>query len=230
MPYLTYNLPIQRTGFRPYGHTNTWSAVQLSGVGDHRGRPRQVFSEPGGRRLGMGQWQSGFSPWFLSGLRGLGDDPNCASGMPYDVSGNPCPPAPSGPPGMLDTGYNVPDVTPAPSGSGCISAISGQPVACPGGTSPGTVTLPPGSSPRVPASPGLFPQTSPQTIYTSMPAGSGYAAPYGPGFGTTQGCPSGYSLNAQGQCTPAAVSSLTSYLPWILGIGAIALVVGIGSR
>lgn len=64
MPYLDYNLPLQRTGFRPYGTTSTWTATQLSGFG--LGYRRQIFSEPGGRRLG--QWQSGFSPAVLSGL------------------------------------------------------------------------------------------------------------------------------------------------------------------
>lgn len=224
MPYLTYNLPIQRTGFRPYGHTSPWSATQLSAVGDSRGRPRQVFSEAGGRRLGMGQWQSAFSPWVLhaGGLHGLGGDPNCDVGMPYDVNGNACPPV------LMTTGYNVPDVTPAPAGD-CISAVSGQPIPCPGGTSAGSVSLPPGPAPRVPASGTLFPQTSPQTIYSTLPETAASAAPYGGIYATTEGCPSGYAINAQGKCAPSTLAQIGTYLPLIIGISAVALLLG-GSR
>ena len=69
MPYTVYDLPMQRTGFRPYGRTNPWSATQLNGVRDTTWYEHQVlvpFSEGGGRRLG--QWQRAFSPRFLGGM------------------------------------------------------------------------------------------------------------------------------------------------------------------
>lgn len=217
MPYLNYNLPIQRTGFRPYGHTNPWSATQLSGLGVP-GRPRQVFSEPGGRRLfagmGLGQWQSGFSPAVLHGLAG---DPNCDSGMPYDVNGNPC---------FATTGYNVPDVVPAPAGSVAplCSGPGGDFISCSDpsckfgpcipstGAGAGTVALSPGSSPRVPVPVTQFPQTSPHAA----------------------ACAPGYVYNSASlSCVPlasgsSASSALTNYLPWL--IGGIAVVALLGSR
>lgn len=212
MPYLNYNIPIQRTGYRPYGHTDTWAAVQLSGLAE-----RQLFSTPGGRRLGMGQWQSGFSPAVLHGL-GLPGDPNCDAGMPYDVNGDPC---------FATTGYNVPDVTPAAGGSGggsCLSAVSGLAVPCPSGSSGGgAAALGPGPSPRVPVSSSQFPATSYQSLF---PTSAAAASPYTTGVS----CPAGHTVNAVGQCvsaTSAAAlstwSQLAPYVP-VFVLGAIGLV------
>lgn len=222
MPYLNYNLPIQRTGFRPYGHTNPWAAVQLSGIS--LGRPRQVFSEPGGRRLGLGQWQSGFSPWVLHGIGQIACDPTDVFGSCYDPTAPITGPAPAGSPAGSELPAYYPESTPSSTGGGdCINAASGLPVPCPG-TSAGTVSLGPGASPRVPVPPGSFPSTSP--VYQTYPTTPGAGAPYGQGYGTTQGCPTGYSLS-QGRCLPAATSQLTTYLPWVFGAAVVAALFGL---
>lgn len=210
MPYLNYSLPIQRTGFRPYGHTNSWAATQLSGMG-----ARQVFSEPGGRRLiGMGQWQSGFSPALLHGL-GLAGDPNCDAGMPYDVAGNPC---------LASAGYIVPDVIPAAPGS--VPPLCGGPggefVSCADPsckTGPcagaGVAQLGPGAAPRVPVPASQFPQTSYQT------------AACAPGYVYNSASLSCMPVSAAGSSSLASVSS---YLPWMVGAVVVLAIVAGGRR
>lgn len=217
MPYLTYNLPIQRTGFRPYGTTNTWSATQLSGLG----RPRQIFSEPGGRRLGSYNWQKGFSPAILRGMGqddGSGDvltpGPGAGSGdltAPVVTSYTPQP-LPTGIVPTGDTSGGLPaglvSSTPTASqmptwgGGGCMSG--GLVVPCPGTSSSGGVaTLSPGPSPRVTAPTTMFAATAPPTATAQTIA----ASP----------CPAGYTYTTSG-CV-ASSTNWSQYLPIFALVG-----------
>jgi hypothetical protein len=201
MPYMNYNLPMQRTGFRPYGHTNPWSATQLNGVSSHGQWP---FTEDGGWRLG--QIQRGLSPHFLD-RHGLGQADACADasgefvsctdagcvsgpcgttllpsgcspGFDYDPGSMTCVPHQK-PPGTLPSGCS-PGYTYDPGSMSCIPAVA----------------LPPGPSPRVPAGPGNFPWTAP-TIPPPATTAAIYPHP----------------------STTSAWSGITPYLPLILLAG-----------
>ena len=152
MPYLNYNLPIHRTGFRPYGLSNPWQATQLAGMGAAR---RQIFSATGGRTLG--QWQRGFSP---NVLHGLGQPAVCLDQNQNTV---PCsdPECTYG-----DCGSTAPQIT---IGALCLDQHQNQ-INC---TDPNCTygdclsspikPLPPGPSPRVTAPMNLFWATAPPT-------------------------------------------------------------------
>ena len=200
MPYTVYDLPMQRTGFRPYGRTNPWSATQLNGVRDTTWYEHQVlvpFSEGGGRRLG--QWQRAFSPRFLGGMGQAPtvcldqnqntipcSDPNCTYG---------------------DCGSTGPQIT---VGALCLDQTQNQ-ISCsdPNCTygdcvSPKVTTPPisPGPGPRVNAPMQMFPPTAGSS---SIPA-----------------CASGYARNAYGQCVSTSVfSQMGPYLP-VIGLVLIA--------
>jgi len=223
MAYVNYNLPMQRTGYRPYGHSNPWSASQLNGLRAPVWYEHQVvhpFSEGGGRRLG--QVQRAFSPRFL--MSGLGQDASACS----DFSGNfvPCgdsscrfgPCVPAGPiasHGCMDGyGNSVMCADPACMFGGCVN------IACPpgqsnqGGYCIGVTPTPiaPGPSPRVPAPITLFPPTA------------------GASTVPTVKCPSGQMVNFASQCPPASVwTSLQNYAPLII-IGVVAVAALGGGR
>lgn len=228
MAYVNYDLPLYRTGFRPYGLTNTWTATQLGQV-----RP---FTERGGWKLGAVpahyNWQRSFSPRFLTG--GLGTFPrlgqttgDCSnpSGDFISCSDPSCSYGPCGPAAAATTecsdasGAFVMCGDPNCKFGPCMSVSCppgeenmqgyciGTPTKTGGG---GGVSLPPGSSPRVPA---------PQTMFPPTAASSAYPAKVS--------CPSGYTLSAQGQCAASGWTQLQPYLPLMLVvIGALALTGG----
>lgn len=196
MPYLTYNLPIQRTGFRPYGHTNPWSATQLSGTPSQR----QVFSEPGGRRLG--QYQRGFSPMVLHGMGQAACDPTdplgpCYDPLIYPSSTAPTPAAVPSPDNAC-AGPNPPLF--CASSSFPAESTSWSPYYSSSSAVP--VSLSPGSSPRV-------------TVPTATATVSQPVA---------QSCPAGYGLNtATRTCVPIAQSTWTQLTSSLGTTGMIAL-------
>lgn len=55
MGYTNYNREMYRTGFRPYGQTNPWSATQLNGMSIEEATLGQVHP---------------FGPWELHGILG----------------------------------------------------------------------------------------------------------------------------------------------------------------
>lgn len=231
MSYVNYNLPLYRTGFRPYGLTNTWSATQLNGMGQVR-----PFTEQGGWRLGAvpahWNWQRSFSPRFLHGMGQVtgdcsgpgGDfvscsDPTCSYG--------PCTGAAVAPTECSDASGAFIMCGDANCKFGpCVS------IACPAGqvniqgycqpdtwgglptpVSParGTYGLAPGSSPRVPASQSMFPPTAASSTIPPK-----------------VNCPSGYGVNAQGQCAANVWTQIQPYMPIALVVIAV-LALG-GSR
>lgn len=167
MPYVDYNLSLYRTGFRPYGMTNTFSATQLNGLGYF-----QPFRTGGGYRLqsSLGQAHA-MSPYVLHGL-------GQAAAVCLDQNENsvPCnsPECTYG-----DCGSSAAQVT---VGALCLDQGQNQ-ISCsspectygdcagPVKKTPG-VSPPPGPSPRTYAPMTLFPQTSPVTSYTTASAGS----------------------------------------------------------
>ena len=211
MPYMDYSLPFQRTGFRPYGMTNPWSATQLSGIAMRHAFP---FSEEGGWALG--QIQRGFSPRFLHGLGQAPTicldqnentisctDPNCTYG---------------------DCGSSGSQIT---VGALCLDQGQNQ-VACTDPnctygdcTSPGRTssTLPPGSSPRVSAPITSFPFTSPVIPATSSSIAAAMAV-----------CPTGYTRSTTGVCTPSLWTQMQPYVPLLLIAGIAAIALGGGGR
>lgn len=224
MAYVDYNLPLYRTGFRPYGLTNTWSATQLNGMGQVR-----PFTERGGWRLGAvpahWNWQRSFSPRFLRSGMGQalpGCDPTDPLGSCYDPLVPVTPSPPSGLPGencqdslgryvmcgdpSCVTGGCVTVDCPAGqvnAGGYCIAAT----IATPASPAPGTYGLAPGPSPRVPASQSMFPPTAGSS---TIPA--------------KVNCQSGYGVNAQGFCAPTFWTEIQPYMPLLLVvIGVVAL-------
>lgn len=218
MAYINYNLPLYRTGFRPYGLTNAWSATQFSGMGQVR-----PFTEEGGWKLGAVpahfNWQRSFSPRFLrSGLGQVtgdcsgpgGDfvacsDPSCSFGPctgaavaetecsdasgAFVMCGDPnCKFGPC-------VGVTCPPGQTNMQGY-CMAETVQSPAYPPKGTTPG---LTPGPSPRVPASQTAFPPTAGASTI--------------PGRVT---CQSGYVVNAQGQCAPSTWTQIQPYLPLML--------------
>lgn len=204
MSYVTYNLPLHRTGFRPYGLTNTWSATQLNGVGH-----MPPFTERGGWPLG--QIQRGFSPRFLlptgprlSGLGQMACDPTDPLGACYDptvfvppssVSASPIPAIPPDIAAPTEPAWSCVDVDGIAVNCSDPNCVSG-PCVTPSGTYSPTAR---GSSPRVVAPTTLFPPT----------AGASAIPP-------RVNCPSGYAVNAQGQCAPSVWTQLQPYLPLVL--------------
>ena len=214
MPYTVYNLPMQRTGFRPYGLTNPWSATQLNGVRAPTWYEHQVihpFSEGGGRRLG--QWQRAFSPRFLSGMGQAPticldqtqntiscSDPNCTygdcgtSGAQITI-GALC----------LDQGENqIGCSDPNCTYGDCTSPAKRPPV---------TTPISPGPGPRVNAPLNLFPPTA--------------------GASTIPVCPPGYTRSAFGQClatsgTSLSLASLSQIGPILPLIGVALLAIALG--
>lgn len=183
MPYVDYNISLYRTGFRPYGTTNPWSASQLNGMSG-MGRGTRPFMLPGGgaRLSGANRvavpWnvQRSFSPRFLHGL-GQACDPTdifggCYSPLPMpptpapsptttDACAGPNPPlfcAPSSFP--AGSGYNYPSNTPTTQLTPSVPTTYTPPIMSyaqyPAGVSPA-----PGPSPRVTTSVAGAAQTQP---------------------------------------------------------------------
>lgn len=166
MAYVDYNLSLYRTGFRPYGMTNPFSASQLNGLGYYK-----PFRETGGYRLGQ---IHAMGPYMLRGLGQaaavcLDQNENTVSCADPECTYGDC----------GSTGAQV------VVGALCLDQHENQ-VACtdPNCTygdcagaavvkkTPG-VSPAPGPSPRTYAPMTLFPQTAPVTSYTTASTGAG---------------------------------------------------------
>ncbi len=66
MSYVNYNHELYRTGFRPYGHTNPWSATQLNGISLGQVRPFGPWTLHG--ELGQGHPFTESGGWRLHGV------------------------------------------------------------------------------------------------------------------------------------------------------------------
>lgn len=186
MPYVDYNLSLYRTGFRPYGMTNPFSATQLNGLGTGI----QPFTAGGGQRpttrfllhglngYGLGQAHA-MSPYRLHGMGQavavcLDQSQNTVSCLDPECTYGDC-------------GSSAAQVT---VGSLCLDQHENQ-VACADpnctygdcvgagtirkATTPG-VSPAPGPSPRTYAPMTLFPQTAPVTSYTTASSAGAFSS------------------------------------------------------
>lgn len=167
MPYVDYNVSLYRTGFRPYGMTNAFSASQLNGIGTGI----QPFTPGGGQRprASLGQARA-FSPYQLRGL-GQGPavcldqnentisclDPNCT----YGDCGSTAAQVTVGALCLDEHENQIACTDPLCTFGDCVGAGAMKKVTTPG------VSPAPGPSPRTYAPMTLFPQTAPVTSYTA---------------------------------------------------------------
>lgn len=174
MPYVDYNLSLYRTGFRPYGMTNPWSATQLNGYGLGTGiRP---FTPSGGHRLG--QIQRGMSPMVLHGLgqvaavcldQNENNVPCTSPDCTYGDCGSTAAQVTVGALCLDESENQIDCSSPACAFGDCISGTAKKPGTRP--AAPG-VSPAPGPSPRTYAPMTLFPQTAPLTTYSASTGGA----------------------------------------------------------